>query len=308
MSHSKDFSSPPISQHMFLPHAKKGTHFFLLPLWTWPQAYSKASRRRLQEPWDFQPAFATQFGDPHSDFCARLRAAGGHKLLVVLLRLPDTEARDTHHPLLWGLGLGPTPTGGRSPVQGMLEIHSGRFSLPLQKLRAAWWERPPRQSPDPAFPKRQSSQQGVTSHCKLPGAARGGDLWASNPAHPGPSCFQEPGHSHGAPRSGCARVPSRAQAPGAPHKTLDEQQHKQDQKKLLTHHKAAEELTPAFSFSSVYISVKYIIYSSIGLIVIYYSLELLLFLPYFNHIYASNFAYRSYCLEFIIEIHRIKLK
>lgn len=79
-------------------------------------------------------------------------------------------------------------------------------------------------------------------------------------------------------------------------------------KKLLTHHKAAEELTPAFSFSSVYISVKYIIYSSIGLIVIYYSLELLLFLPYFNHIYASNFAYRSYCLEFIIEIHRIKLK
>lgn len=74
------------------------------------------------------------------------------------------------------------------------------------------------------------------------------------------------------------------------------------------HHKAAEELTPAFSFSSVYILVKYIIYSSIGLIVIYYSLELLLSFPYFNHIYASNFAYTSYCLEFVIEIHRIKLK
>lgn len=43
------------------------------------------------------------------------------------------------------------------------------------------------------------------------------------------------------------------------------------------HNKAAEELTPAFSFSSVYISVKYIIYSSIRLIVIYYSLELLVF-------------------------------
>lgn len=109
------------------------------------------------------------------------------------------------------------------------------------------------------------------------------------------------------PGSRGARVPSLAQAPGALHKTLDKQQHKQDQK-LLTHHKAAEELTPAFSFSSVYISVKYIIYNSIGLIVIYYSLELLLSFPYFNHIYASNFAYRSYCLEFIIEIHRIKLK
>lgn len=74
------------------------------------------------------------------------------------------------------------------------------------------------------------------------------------------------------------------------------------------HNKAAEELTPAFSFSSVYISVKYIIYSSIRLIVIYYSLELLLSFPYFDHIYASNFAYRSYGLEFVIEVHRIKLK
>lgn len=146
-------------------------------------------------------------------------------------------------------------------------------------------------------------------HCKLPRATQGGDLCSDSADQTWhiPNCFQEPGHGHRAPRLQLHPGAFRAQAPGALHKTLDKQQHKQDQK-LLTHHKAAEELTPAFSFSSVCISVKYIIYSSIGLIVIYYSLELLLSFPYFNHIYASNFAYRSYCLEFIIEIHRIKLK
>lgn len=152
-------------------------------------------------------------------------------------------------------------------------------------------------------------------HCKLPMLASkgnsGGDLGASSVDQTQHISATAAPRSRDAalehPGSCCTQVPSQAQGPGALHKTLDKQQHKQDQT-LLTHHKAAEELTPAFSFSSVYISVKYIIYSSIGLIVIYYSLELLLSFPYFNHIYATNFAYRSYCLEFIIEIHRIKLK
>lgn len=179
---------------------------------------------------------------------------------------------------------------------------------------------PPRQSSDPALPKRQGSaqhrrgQEVITSTLQASNTCFQGQLEVGISA---PTLRIKPGTSRPASRSQdtateppgscCTQVPSQAQAPGALHKTLDKQQHKQDQK-LLTHHKAAEELTPAFSFSSVYISVKYIIYSSIGLIVIYYSLELLLSFPYFNHIYASNFAYRSYCLEFIIEIHRIKLK
>lgn len=54
--------------------------------------------------------------------------------------------------------------------------------------------------------------------------------------------------------------------------------------KPLTHNKAAKELTPAFSLLTVYFSVKYIIYSSIGLIIIYYRLEILSSFPYRNYI------------------------
>lgn len=218
----------------------------------------------------------------------------------------------THISLCSGrLGVGPTPSGGRSHGQGMLrKIHSGGFRAYPMKAQC--------------FPAGHTTQAELRS--SLPQeAGLGTALQGTENYHLHTASFQgqlkvgisaltlqiKPGTSQTASRSqDTATEPPgafRAQAPGALHKTLDKQQHKQDQK-LLTHHKAAEELTPAFSFSSVCISVKYIIYSSIGLIVIYYSLELLLSFPYFNHIYASNFAYRSYCLEFIIEIHRIKLK
>lgn len=144
-------------------------------------------------------------------------------------------------------------------------------------------------------------------HLPLPRAARGGDV-CSDSVHP-------PQHMLAAAAS---RSQDTAMEPPGSFPSTSPWSSTQDigqtaaqtrsKASYTPHHKAAEELTPAFSFSSVYISVKYIIYSSIRLIVIYYSLELLLSFPYFNHIYASNFAYRSYCLEFVIEIHRIKLK
>lgn len=163
---------------------------------------------------------------------------------------------------------------------------------------------PPRQSSDATFPTRQGSQKAITCTLQLPRAAPGGHLCsedqtqhilATAASRSWDTAMEPPGS-----------FPS--MSPWCSTQNTGQTAAQTRSKQLLTHHKAAEELTPAFSFSSVYISVKYIIYSSIGLIVIYYSLELLLSFPYFNHIYASNFAYRSYCLEFIIEIHRIKLK
>lgn len=156
------------------------------------------------------------------------------------------------------------------------------------------------------LPQHHRGQKVVTSTLKLPRAAGGEDL-CSDSVHPAqhiwPQLLPGAGHSHGAPGS----FPSTS--PWCSTQDIGQTAAQTRSKASYTpHHKAAEELTPAFSFSSVYISVKYIIYSSIGLIVIYYSLELLLSFPYFNHIYASNFAYTSYCLEFVIEIHRIKLK
>lgn len=159
---------------MFLPHPEKGTHFFYclsgfgLKPTAKPQGGGSRSHEISNQPLQLSLGIHTPISVPDSE----LQDTNCSWFFYAFL----TQAQDTHHALLWGLGLGPTPTGGRSPVQGLLEIHSGRFSLPLQKLRAAWWERPPRQSPDPAFPKRQSPQQGVTSPCKLPGAAPGGDL------------------------------------------------------------------------------------------------------------------------------------
>lgn len=171
---------------------------------------------------------------------------------------------------------------------------------------------PGRQSSHPALPEEQDSAQHhrglrcpkvITSTLQ---ASKGNSRWGSLLRLC--SCFQEPGHSHGAP--GAAAAPRclpqhKALVLYTRHWTNSSTK---EIKSFLHNHKAAEELTPAFSFSSVYISVKYIIYSSIGLIVIYYSLELLLSFPYFNHIYTSNFAYKSYCLKFIIKIHKIKLK
>lgn len=219
-------------------------------------------------------------------------------------------APDTHHPLLWDTGGWSHPQGRhRSHVQGMVKIQSRAVqSLPQWELGASQWGT---QSSDPAFPEAGlgTAPQGTESchlHTKAPkGSWRWGSLlWlcASSPAHLATAAPRS-WTSHGAPGS----FPSTS--PWCSTQDIGQTAAQTRSKASYTpHHKAAEELTPAFSFSSVYISVKYIIYSSIGLIVIYYSLELLLSFPYFNHIYASNFAYTSYCLEFVIEIHRIKLK
>lgn len=271
--------------------------------------------------WFCAACSGAHFGDPHSDFCLTpLQTRSRRRTQLAHGSVTPSWHGGTGHTSAFALGdwgVGPTPSGGRSHGQGMLrKIHSRGFrAYPYESSGL------PSGTCHPGRAQIQPSPRGRAQHstagdrklspphCKLPRATQGGDLCSDSADQTWhiPNCFQEPGHGHRAPRLQLHPGAFRAQAPGALHKTLDKQQHKQDQK-LLTHHKAAEELTPAFSFSSVCFSVKYIIYSSIGLIVIYYSLELLLSFPYFNHIYASNFAYRSYCLEFIIEIHRIKLK
>lgn len=78
------------------------------------------------------------------------------------------------------LGAGPTLRGGRSHVQGMWRkiLSRGIQSLPLWKLSASWWEMPPRQSSDPAFPKGQGTQSyhlhTASSQGLLPRVAGGG--------------------------------------------------------------------------------------------------------------------------------------
>lgn len=123
-------------------------------------------------------------------------------------------------------------------------VGGGFQSLPLWKLGASRWEIPPRESSDPAFPQRQGSAQhhrGQSYHLHtasfqglLPRAAGGGDLCSDSVGIKSSTSWPQllPGARTG-PQS--PRAPPQAQAPGALHKTLDKQQHKQDQKPLTRH-------------------------------------------------------------------------
>lgn len=98
-----------------------------------------------------------------------------------------------------------------------------------------------------------------------------------------------PNLAHPAPRSASRHSRDSATEPPALHKPPVLQTRRwtnssEHEIKPLTHNKAAKELTPAFSLLTVYFSVKYIIYSSIGLIIIYYRLEILSSFPYRNYI------------------------
>lgn len=130
-------------------------------------------------------------------------------------------------------------------------------------------------------------------YCKLPTlASKSNPRWGpllqlrgSNPAHHQrqPASRHGPGHGDGAPGLRLLPAAFPSTSPRALY-TRHWTNSSTNEIKPLTHSKAAEELTPAFSLLTVYFLVKHIIYSSIRQIIIYYRLEILSSFPYFNHI------------------------
>lgn len=240
-----------MSQHMLLPHPEKGTHHFSMDLASSLQqslrkevsGAMKISNQPLQLPGLVLPAQVLSLGTHTQIFVSynfRLRDARGLNVLVALLTPPwHGDTRHTSPFALRDWGLLPL-RGGRSQVQGMLKIHSREFRAcpyesPVQEM-------PPRQSSDPAWPKGQGSaqlhrgQKVITSTLRASKAcSKGSSRWGSALTGDQTQHILATAASRSQDTAMEPWAPSQAQAPGALHKTLDKQQHKQDQKPL-THH------------------------------------------------------------------------
>lgn len=176
----------------------------------------------------------------------RLRASRLWTLRAPAGSCPQGRLLATKASLLQEAGIGQgTLQGSQSPKQRVI------FSI-LQTCNACFKKQPQNRDGDLCSNSEDQTRH-ITDCSLLPGTARG---MATEPQG-----------------SGCSPLPSPAHKANSSTNEI----------KPLTHSKAAEELTPAFSLLTVYFSVKYITYSFIGLIIIYYRLEILSTFPYFNH-------------------------
>lgn len=126
---------------MFLPHPKKGTLFPITSLGL-ASSLQQSLRKEASGAMRFSTSFATawfcaacsgaHFGDPHSAFCLTpLQTRSRRRTQLAHGSVTPSWHGGTGHTSAFALGdwgVGPTPSGGRSHVQGMLrKIHSGGF-------------------------------------------------------------------------------------------------------------------------------------------------------------------------------------
>lgn len=149
--------------------------------------------------WFCAACSGAHFGDPHSDFCLTpLQTRSRRRTQLAHGSVTPSWHGGTGHTSAFALGdwgLVPLPVEVGAMDRGCSERSTaGGSELTPWKLSASQWDMPPRQSSDPAFPKRQGSAQHrrgqkiITSTLQ---ASKGNSRWGSllwlcrsNLAHP----------------------------------------------------------------------------------------------------------------------------